>query len=150
GGRLDVPDRYRRLALGLVFYRGDEFRLCLLSGQAGDPLKLLARLRACLRQRPGPLLKLGPALFQPPPARLKAAALVLAPLLPFTDPLLAPLQVAAQLADLVLDGADLVLDFATALGGLLRRLLGRLGGPAKEPVRVVPRPGPDLVRLGLS
>ena len=145
-----LPDRHRRLALGLVLHGGDELRLRLLRGQAGDPRKLLARPCAGLRQRLGPLLELGPALFERLPARLETAALIIEPLLPLADPLLAPLQVAAELADLVLDGADLVLDLATALGGLLCRLLGRLDGPAEDPVRFGPRLGPDLLRFGLS
>ena len=58
------------------------------------------------------------------PALLDAADLGVEALLPLADPQLAALQVAAELADLVLDGADLVLD----LVAVLRGLLGRLGG----------------------
>ena len=50
GGRLDVPDRQRRLALGLVVHRGDELRLRRLRGQPGDPLKLGLGRGAGLRQ----------------------------------------------------------------------------------------------------
>ena len=50
----------------------------------------------------------------------------------------------------LLDGADLVLDLAAAVRGLLYRLLGRLGRPADYAVGVGPRAGPDLVRFGLG
>src|SRR6185437_1381475 len=146
---LDVPDRHRCLALGLVLHRGDELRLRRLRGQARDPLKLRPGLGVGLGQRLLPLFKLVPALFERLTASLKAAALAVEPLLALADPLLAPLQVAAELAHLVLDGADLVLDLAAALRGLLRRLLGRLGGPAEYPVGVGLRTRPDLLRFGL-
>ena len=116
----------------------------------GDPLKLGLGLGVGFRQGLRPLVELGPALFECLPACLKAAALVVEPLLALADPLLAPLQVTAELAHLVLDGADLVLDLAAAVRGLLRRLLGRLGGPAEDPVGVGLRARPDLLRFGLG
>ena len=117
----------------------------------GDPLKLGLRPGVGLGQRLRPLVDLVPARVERLPARLEAAALVVEPLLPLADPLLAPFQVAAELAYLVLDRADLVFRLAAAVLGLPRQLLGRLGGPAEDLVGVGLRAGPDLLglRLGL-
>ena len=94
-------------------------------------------------------------------AFLEAAALVVEPLLALADALLAPFQVTAEAAHLVLGQADLVLDHAPALHALLGRLLsrylrglpggllGRLGGAAEGLVRLGQRPDPDLLGVGL-
>jgi len=62
-------------------------------------------------------------------ALLDALELLVEPLLAVGQAGLPALEVAAQLADLVLDRADLFLDLAAPLGGLF----GLLAGPLEDP-----------------
>ena len=126
---LDVADDQGRFPLGLVLDRGDQLGLRLVDGEASDALKLLAALGVLLFQfesAPGEILL---ALVESLRAVFDAPELLVEPLLAVGETGFPAFQVAAQLAHLVLDRADLFLDFAAALGGLL----GFLPGPLQDP-----------------
>jgi hypothetical protein len=156
-GGFDIPDGQRRLALGLVLHGGDKLGPGLVGGQAGDALQLGPLGRVGVREVFRPVLERGPAADKGLSAFLKAAALVVKALLALADPLLTALQVAAELAYLVLDEAELLLglvppvrrQLGRQLGGLDGRLLGRRGGAAEDLVGLSLRAGADLLRVGL-
>jgi hypothetical protein len=127
---LDVPDDERRFALGLVLYRGDELGLGLVRRQPGYALELLAPVGVQLVQLGGPPVEFLPALAEDLGAVLDALELLVEPLLAVGEAGFPALEVATQLANLVLDRADLFLDLAAALGGLLGFLAGSLEDPA--------------------
>ena len=135
---LDVPHRDRGLALGLVLHGRDELVPGVVRGQPRDPLELLPGRRGRVVEGRGPLVERLPAL-------LHAADLGVEALFPLADPQLAALQVAAELAHLVLDGPDLVLDLAAVPRGLL----GPLGGTLDDSLGLGLSPGPQLLGVGL-
>ena len=98
-------------------------------GEAGDALKLLAALGVLLVQFERAPVEILLALVEGLRAVFDAPELLVEPLLAVGETGFPALQVAAQLAHLVLDRADLFLDFAAALGGLLGFLAGSLQDP---------------------
>jgi hypothetical protein len=141
---LDVPDDERRFALGLVLDRGDELGLGLIDRQPGYALELLAPVGVQLVQLSGPPVEFLPALAESLGAVLDALELLVEPLLAVGEAGFPALEVAAQLADLVLDRADLFLDLAAPLGGLL----GFLARPLEDPAGLGLGPGPDVLGFG--
>ena len=148
--------RDRGLALGLVLHGRDELVPGVVRGQPRDPLEFLPGRRGRLVEGRGPLVEVLPAALERLPALLHAADLGVEALFPLADPQLAALQVAAELAHLVLDGPDLVLDLAAVPRGLLGPLGGTLDdplglglGPDPQLLGVRLRAVPELVRVGL-
>ena len=134
--------RDRGLALGLVLHGRDELVLGVVRGQPGDPLKLFLAFAAASSRAVVAVVEVLPAPVERLPALFHAAALGVEALFPLADPQLAAFQVAAELAHLVLDGADLVLDLTAVLRGLfgpLGRTLDTLP-PRSMPVPDVRRP----------
>ena len=85
-----------------------------------------------------------PALVEGLGAVFDALELVVEPLLAVGETGFAALEVTAQLADLVLDRADLFLDFAAALGGLF----GFLAGSLEDPGGLGLGASPDVLGFG--
>ncbi len=134
GLRLDVPDGQRGLALGLGLDGRQQLGLGLPGGKPGDTLQFVAVSCFGIREPGGPPVQLLLALVKGGDLVLDPSQLVIEALLALAEPRFPPLP---QLADLVLDGADLRLDLAPVLRrprrlpGLLRRsplgLLSPLG-----------------------
>ena len=118
GLMLDVPHHQGGLALGLVLDDGDQLGLGLDGGQPGHPLQLGLALVVQLVDFGGAVGQGALALVQFGGPVLQAVQFLVQPLLPVGQPVLAAFQIAAQLADLVLDRADLGFDLAAALAGL--------------------------------
>ena len=107
----------------------------------GDALQLLALVGLKLVQLGGAPVEILPALAEGLGAVLDALELLVEPLLAVGQADFPALEVAAQLADLVLDRADLLLDLAAALGGLL----GFLAGSFEDPAGLGLGPGADVL-----
>ena len=147
---LDVPDDERRFPLGLVLDRGDELALGRIRGEPGDPLEFPGAVGIELVQVGGAPVEVLLALAEGLRAILDALELIVEPLLTVGETGFPALEVTAQLADLVLDRADLFLDLTAALGGLLGFLLSSLedsGGLGLGPGADVLGFGGDAVEL---
>src|SRR5581483_4717716 len=131
---LDVPDDEGGFALGLVLDGADELGLGLVGGEAGDALQLLVLVGFQLVQLGGAAVEILLALAEGLGAVLDALELVVEALLAVGQAGLPALEVAAQ-------RADLLLDLAAALGGLL----GFLAGPFEDPAGLGLGPGPDVL-----
>ena len=125
---LDIPDDQGRFPLGLVLDRGDELGFRLV-GMAGHALQFLAAFGVLLIQLGGAALEVVLALGEGLGAVFDALELLVEPLLAVGETGFAALEVTTQLSHLVLDRADLFLDFAAALGGLF----GFQAGPVEDP-----------------
>ena len=121
---LDVPDDERRFPLGLVLDDGDQLGLGRFGGEAGDALEFAFPFRVFLVELGGAALQVLLARGQGLGALLDPLELLVQPLLAIGEAQLAALEVTAQLADLVLDRADLFFDFPAALGGLFGLVAG--------------------------
>ena len=141
---LDVADDQGRFPLGLVLDRGDQLGLRLVCGEAGDALELFAALGVLLFQFEGAPGEVLLALVEGLRAVFDAPELLVEPLLAVGETGFPAFQVAAQLAHLVLDRADLFLDFAAALGGLF----GFLAGPLQDPGGLGLGSGADVFGFG--
>jgi hypothetical protein len=121
---LDVPDDERRFPLGLVLDGGDQLGLGLVGGEAGDALEFALSFRVLLVELGGAALQVLLAAGQGLGALLNPLELLVQPLLAIGEAQLTALEVTAQLADLVLDRADLFFDVPAALGGLFGLVAG--------------------------
>ena len=92
--------------------------LACVGGEAGDALEFAFPFRVFLVELGGAVLQVLLARGQGLGALLDPLELLVQPLLAIGEAQFAALEVTAQLADLVLDRADLFFDFPAALGGL--------------------------------
>ena len=121
---LDVPDDDRRFPLGLVLDGGDQLGPGRLGGEAGDALEFALAFRVFPVELGGAAIQVLLARGHGLGALFDPLELLVQPLLAIGQAQLAALEVAAQLADLVLDRADLLFDFTAALGGLFGFVAG--------------------------
>ena len=138
---LDIPDDQRRFPLGLVLDRGDELALGRLGGEPGHALELLAALGVLPVQFGGAAVEVVLPGAEGLSAVFDPLELLVEPLLAVGQTGFAALEVTAQLAHLVLDRADLFLDFAAALGGLF----GFVAGSVEDPGGLGLGASPDLL-----